>query len=119
VVPITYLPRPSGSNTNLKPVRDGGIIFLELYRKAKTSNPLFYFGSVGTLALIVGTSLAGFVIYRFLFDGVSHELLALGSAGGILLGVQLLIFGFLADMILSLHRDQIERIERVERQNRD
>lgn len=119
VVPITYLPRPSGSNTNLKPVRDGGIIFLELYRKAKTSNPLFYFGSVGTLALIVGTSLAGFVIYRFLFDGVSHEVLALGSAGGILLGVQLLIFGFLADMILSLHRDQIERIERVERQNRD
>lgn len=115
VVPVRYLPRPSGSNTNLKPVRDGGIIFLELYRKAKTSNPLFYFGSVGTVALVAGIFLAAFVLYRYFVAGVSHEVLALGGAAGILLGVQLLIFGFLADMIISLHRDQIERIERVER----
>lgn len=118
VVPIRYLPRPSGSNTNLQPVRDGGIIFLELYRKAKTSNPLFYFGSVGTVALVTGMALAAFVLYRYFIVGVSHEVLALGGAAGILLGVQLLIFGFLADMIISLHRDQIKRIERVERLER-
>ena len=34
VVPITYLERPAGSNTNLHPIKDGGIIFLELFRRA-------------------------------------------------------------------------------------
>jgi dolichol-phosphate mannosyltransferase len=114
VVPITYQPRPDGSATNLHPIKDGSIIFMELYRNAKTSNPLFYFGSVGLLSTIVGGGLLGFVIYRWLWAGVNHELLAVGGVASVLLGVQLLIFGFLADMIQSLHREQRERIDRLE-----
>jgi dolichol-phosphate mannosyltransferase len=114
-VPITYLPRPAGSNTNLHPVRDGGIIFLELYRRAKTSNPLFYFGSVGTISTIVGGLLAAYVGYEwFVPPQVSHEVLAVVSAFGILFGVQLLMFGVLSDLILALHRETIDRIEDVE-----
>jgi Glycosyltransferases involved in cell wall biogenesis len=114
VVPITYRSRPDGSATNLHPVKDGSVIFLELYRNAKTSNPLFYFGSVGLVSTTIGVSLLGFVLYRWFVLGIDHELIALGGVASVLLGVQLLIFGFLADMIRSLHREQRERIDRLE-----
>ncbi|WP_280536525.1 S-layer glycoprotein N-glycosyltransferase AglJ [Halopenitus sp. POP-27] len=112
VVPITYRPRPEGSDTNLRPIRDGGIIFLELYRKAKTNNPLFYFGSVGATATAGGVLVAIYVLYDWIAHGVGHEILAIVSAAGILLGFQLLMFGFLADMILTLHREGIDGHER-------
>lgn len=114
VVPVTYLPRPDGSSTNLHPIKDGGIIFMELYRKAKTSNPLFYFGSVGIASALVGVGLSTFVIFRWLVAGVGHEIIAVGAAASTLFGVQLLIFGVLADLILSLHREQLGRIDRLD-----
>ncbi len=111
VVPVSYLPRPSGSEANLRPIRDGGIIFLELYRRAKTNNPLFYFGSVGLLATLFGVGLAGYLGYRWLTFGATHEVLSVLSASAVLFGVQLLMFGVLSDMILSLHREQMQRFE--------
>jgi dolichol-phosphate mannosyltransferase len=120
VVPITYLPRPSGSNTNLNPVRDGGIIFLELYRRTKTNNPLFYFGSVGASATLVGVGLAGYVAYEwFVPPAVSHEVIAVVAAFAILFGVQLLMFGVLSDLILTLHRETVRRIADVEEELED
>ena len=113
VVPVTYRERPGGSATNLHPLRDGGVIFLELYRKAKTNNPLFYFGSAGAASTAAGAAMAAFVLYRYLAFGVSHEVVAVGSVGAIILGIQLLVFGVLADMIYSLHREQIARYERA------
>ncbi|GAB6877924.1 S-layer glycoprotein N-glycosyltransferase AglJ [Halorubrum gandharaense] len=113
VVPITYLPRPDGSATNLNPVRDGGVIFLELYRKAKTNNPLFYFGSVGALSTAAGLVMTAYVLYRWIVAGVGHEIVAVGAVGATILGIQLLIFGVLADMILTLHREQLSHRERV------
>ena len=112
VVPITYRERPGGSATNLHPVRDGGVIFIELYRKAKTNNPLFYFGSLGVLSTATGAALTAYVLYRWLAFGATHEIIAIGAVGSAILGIQLLIFGFLADMIHSLHREQIARFER-------
>ncbi|RAW45537.1 TIGR04182 family glycosyltransferase [Halorubrum sp. 48-1-W] len=113
VVPVTYRPRPDGSSTNLHPVRDGGVIFLELYRKAKTNNPLFYFGSVGTVSTLAGALMAAFVLYRWIVFDVGHEIIAVAATGAIILGMQLVVFGVLADMILSLHREQLDRQDRV------
>ncbi|WP_394352054.1 S-layer glycoprotein N-glycosyltransferase AglJ [Haloplanus rallus] len=107
VVPITYLPRPAGSNTNLHPIRDGGIIILELYRRAKTNNPLFYFGSIGAVSTVSGGVIAAYVGVEWVTRQVSHEVLAVVAAFAILVGVQLLMFGVLADLILSLHRERI------------
>jgi dolichol-phosphate mannosyltransferase len=45
---------------------------------------------------------------------VSHEVWAVVSAVGILFGVQLLMFGVLSDLIFSLHREQMRRLERLE-----
>jgi dolichol-phosphate mannosyltransferase len=113
VVPITYRERPGGSATNLHPIRDGGVIFLELYRKAKTNNPLFYFGSVGAASTAAGLAMGAFVLYRYLAFGISHEVVAVGAVGATILGIQLLVFGVLADMIHSLHREQIARYDRA------
>jgi len=113
VVPITYRPRPSGSDTNLNPVRDGGVIFIELYRKAKTNNPLFYFGSLGAGSTTTGLAVAAYVLYEWLAFGIGHQILAVVSAAGILLGIQLLMFGMLADMILMLHRERRQQLGRL------
>jgi dolichol-phosphate mannosyltransferase len=113
VVPITYLERPAGSNTNLHPIRDGGIIFLELFRRAKTNNPLFYFGSVALASGVGGLLIAVYVALEWFLFRVPHQIWAIVAAAGILLGVQLLMFGVLSDLILTLHREQLDRIESV------
>ncbi|MFW6382461.1 MAG: TIGR04182 family glycosyltransferase, partial [Haloferacaceae archaeon] len=87
--------------------------FLELYRKAKTNNPLFYFGSAGVAATAAGLGMGAFVLYRYLAFNVSHEVIAVGAVGATILGIQLLVFGVLADMIHSLHEEQIARYERT------
>ena len=111
VVPIHYDPRPSGSATNLRPFRDGSVIFLTLYRLTRTNNPLFFFGSLGFLSTIVGTLVATFVGYRWFWEGVSHEVLAVVGGFGIIFGVQLLMFGLLSDLIVKLHREQMRRLD--------
>ncbi len=115
VVPITYQPRPEGSDTNLRPIRDGAIILVTLYRLAKTNNPLFYFGSVGVFSLLLGGLIGVYVGVEWFTRSTSHEVLAVVSGVSILFGVQLLMFGVLSDMVLSLHREQLRRIERSER----
>ena len=112
VVPIRYEARPNGSDTNLHPIRDGGVILLTLYQLAKTSNPLFYFGSVGVLSGLFGVLVAVYVGYEwFVPPRTSHEVLAVVAAFGILFGVQLLMFGVLSDLIVTLHREQMRRLD--------
>src|SRR6056297_1082726 len=106
VVPISYGARPDDSETNLRPVRDGGRIIVSLYSLARTNNPLFFFGSLGLASVVLGAAVAAFVLTQWLVNDVGHNILALVGAAAILLGVQLLMFGVLSDMIVSLHRDQ-------------
>ncbi|MFC4450297.1 S-layer glycoprotein N-glycosyltransferase AglJ [Halorussus aquaticus] len=112
VVPIRYEARPDGSDTNLHPIRDGGVILVTLYQLAKTSNPLFYFGSMGVLSGLFGAGVAVYVGYEwFVPPRTSHEVLAVVAAFGILFGVQLLMFGVLSDLIVTLHREQMRRLD--------
>jgi dolichol-phosphate mannosyltransferase len=113
VVPITYEPRPDESDTNLRPVRDGGLIIATLYRMAKTNNPLFYFGSVGFSAIGLGTALGGYVAYDWFVNSTSHEVIAMVGGIAIVLGIQLLMFGVLSDMIVTVNREQTRRLETI------
>lgn len=113
VVPITYRSRPGASETNLHPIADGGRIILTLYALARTNNPIFYFGSVASLGLVGGSGVGFFVGYRYLTDGVSHDVLALLSVFLVLLSVQLLMFGVLTDILVSVTREQTRRLDDI------
>jgi glycosyltransferase (TIGR04182 family) len=114
VVPTTYRPRPEGSETNLHPISDGARIIVTLYSLAKTTNPLFYFGTLGAAFGAVGTALAAWIGYEWFVRGISHEALTVVAGVVVLLGVQLLIFGVLSDLVVTLHREQTRRIERLQ-----
>jgi dolichol-phosphate mannosyltransferase len=113
VVPITYEPRPDESETNLRPIRDGGLILMTLYRMAKTNNPLFYFGSVGFGSIGFGIILALYVVYDWVVNSISHEVIALVGGVTIILGIQLLMFGVLSDMVVTVNREQTRRLEQL------
>lgn len=113
VVDITYLARPDGSETNLRPFRDGGGILLTLYLRSKTHNPLFYFGTVGGVVGVTGVFVAAFVAYDWFVNEVPHDVLAMLAGVLLLVGVQLAMFGVLADTMVVLHREQRERVERL------
>lgn len=119
VVPITYEARPGGSETNLHPLKDGGRIILTLYTLTKTNNPIFYFGSVAGVGTVVGLLMGVYVGYDYFVNGVSHEVIALLSVFFILLSIQLLMFGFLSDIIVSVNREQTRRLEEVSDRLRD
>ncbi|MXR52692.1 S-layer glycoprotein N-glycosyltransferase AglJ [Halovenus sp. WSH3] len=115
VVPITYESRPEGSETNLRPFRDGGNILLTLYRLAKKNNPIFYFGSIGVLSGLIGVGLAVFVLYSWIVVGISREVIALASGVALLFGLQLVMFGVLSDLIVTANRQQRRQFQRIER----
>jgi dolichol-phosphate mannosyltransferase len=56
---------------------------------------------------ITGVVIAAYVGVEWVTRGISHEVLAVVAAFAILVGVQLLMFGVLADLILSLHRERL------------
>jgi dolichol-phosphate mannosyltransferase len=113
VVPIRYRNRPDDSETNLHPLKDGAIIILTLYRMAKTNNPLFYFGSVGIASTLVGVGLGAYVAYEWVVRSISHEVIAVVGSFAILFGVQLLMFGVLSDMMVTVNREQTRRLEEL------
>jgi glycosyltransferase (TIGR04182 family) len=113
VVPITYQARPDESETNLRPFRDGAVILFTLYQMAKTNNPLFYFGSVGVFSLLVGAVLGVYVAVEWFVRDTSHEVLAVVGGVSVLLGIQLLMFGVLSDLIVTVNREQNRRVERL------
>lgn len=114
VVDISYRSRPSGSNPNLHPIKDGGRILLTLYSLAKTTNPMFYFGSVGSIIGGIGLALGAYVGVEWFTRGISHEVIAVLATLAILFGGQLIIFGFLSDLLVTLHREQMRRLEHLE-----
>lgn len=114
-VPITYEARDGDTETKLRPVRDGAVILTTLYLVARMNNPLFFFGSLGLLTILGGVGLGMYVGYRWYVANVSHEVLAIVTSFLILFGFLLIMFGVLSDMIVSLHHEQRQRIERLER----
>jgi len=119
VVPITYEARPEESEANLRPFRDGAVILLTLYSMARTNNPLFYFGSVGALSTLTGLGLAGYVALEWFTQGISHEVIAVLSGVAVLFGVQLLMFGVLSDLVVTINREQTAQFKRLARAMND
>lgn len=108
-VPITYLTRHSLGKTKLNPLKDGIKIGLTIYKLAKSHNPMFYFGVIGTIFMVMG-AVAGIYVVSEWLNSITHILLGVLTTLMILIGVQLLIFGLIGDLIASLHRETMRAI---------
>jgi len=86
---------------------------------AKTNNPLFYFGSVGLLSTLAGIVLSGYVAVEWFARNTSHEVIAVVAGVAILFGVQLLMFGVLSDLLVTLNREQTHQMRQLAQQLSD
>ena len=68
--------------------------------------------AAGVAATVIGVLLAGYVGYDWFVNRVSHEVIAVVSAFGILLGVQLIVLSSLSSMLIALHREQLHEFDR-------
>ncbi|HJH26837.1 MAG TPA: TIGR04182 family glycosyltransferase, partial [Methanophagales archaeon] len=106
-VPIEYKKREGQSKLNF--LRDGTKIVYTLYVLARTHNPAFYFGVIGSLFIAVGI-LTGIYIVVEWFKHISHNLLTVFTALMVISGVQFLIFGLFGDLLVTLQKETIEAL---------
>lgn len=111
-VPITYLPRAEGTHTKLRPIKDGPRIVLTIYRMAKTHNPMFYFGLIGSVFGIAGFLTGLYVLRDWLNGRIEHIPLTILTAILIIVGFQLFLVGILGDVMASLHRESMRELYR-------
>lgn len=109
VVPISYKKRP-GTPTKLNPFHDGFKITATIYRLAKMTNPLFYFGLIGLVTMTGGIIVGIYVILEWL-QKIEHLPLTILTVLLIVVGFQIFMFGILTDMMLSLHREVIRELQ--------
>ncbi|MBN1323136.1 MAG: S-layer glycoprotein N-glycosyltransferase AglJ [Methanotrichaceae archaeon] len=111
-VPITYQPRAKGTETKLSPFRDGPRIILTIYRMAKTLNPLFYFGLMGSLFGAAGFLTGIYVVCEWMADRTEHIPLTILTAILIIVGFQLFLLGIQGDMVATMHREMMRELYR-------
>jgi len=112
VVPISYRSRAGDSVAKLNPIRDGIVIVKTLYKLAQTSNPLFYFGSIGIIGLIIGGILGGYAMFEWIYQSRIHQVIIVIGVFFLLLGSQIVMLGMFSETILELHREKRNSIRR-------
>lgn len=97
-VPITYQPRPVGSESKLRTFRDGFRVLWKIFSLFRAFKPLTFFGGLGLLFLVLGL-LAGILpIHDYLTDPnhhVRHLPLAVLATGLIILSAGFVFLGIL------------------------
>lgn len=111
-VPITYRARSRGTQTKLNPIMDGARIIATIYRMAKTHNPLFYFGLMGSVFSTAGFLLGLYVASEWLSTRTEHIPLTILTSLLIIVGFQLFFMGILGDAVASMHREVLREIYR-------
>ena len=107
-VPISYRKRRGKSKLNF--FRDGMRITYTLYVLARTHNPAFYFGIIGSAFILIGVMTGIYVVYEW-FNGVTHVPLTVFTSLMIISGIQFLIFGLLGDLLVTLQREMLEALK--------
>ncbi len=111
-VPITYRSRTKGTQTKLNPFMDGARIIITIYRMAKTHNPLFYFGLMGSIFGATGFLLGLYVAREWLSTRTEHIPLTILTSLLVIVGFQLLFMGILGDAVASMHQEVLREIYR-------
>ena len=113
-VPITYLARVSGAATKLEPIRDGFRIATTIYLLARMHNPLFYFNMIGGFFGLIGVLIGIYIVDEY-FKGIDHTPLTILATLLIVTGIQMFIFAILSDLIVSLHRENMRSIRKIQK----
>jgi glycosyltransferase (TIGR04182 family) len=109
IVPVRYGKR-SGTPTKLNPFHDGIKITTTIYRLARMSNPLFYFGLIGILIILAGMGIGVYVLIEW-FQQIEHIPLTILTVLLIVVGFQIFMFGVISDMMLAFHREVIRELQ--------
>jgi len=109
-VPITY--RKRGGKTKLNPLRDGFRIGRTIYELMSRYSPARYLYLFGLVFIIAGILTGAFVLYEW-FQRVTHYLLAILTALLIITGVQLIMFGLIADFIFRSNVEFRKELRRL------
>ncbi len=113
-VPITYLERASGAATKLRPIRDGFRIASTIYLLARMHNPLFYFNVIGGFLSLLGVAVGFYVVDEWL-KGIDHIPLTILATLLIVIGIQMFIFAILSDLIVSLHKENMRTMRKIQK----
>jgi dolichol-phosphate mannosyltransferase len=79
---------------------------------AKTQNPMFFFGLIGSIFGIAGFLTGLYVVSEWLDGRIEHIPLTILTAILIIVGFQLFLIGILGDVMASLHRDMMRELYR-------
>ncbi|MBI2148931.1 glycosyltransferase family 2 protein [Candidatus Woesearchaeota archaeon] len=73
--------------------------WINIFRIYRDYNPLGFFGKIGIYFILIGVISGSYLLYNFLAYGrVGHIPLTILTALIFLMGIQIILFGFLADM---------------------
>lgn len=111
IVPVSYKVR-SGTPTKLNPFHDGLKITTTIYKLAKLSNPLFYFGIIGVIIMIAGFISGAYVLAEWL-KNIEHIPLTILTVLLIVIGFQIFMFGIISDLLLAFHREVMNEIHEI------
>jgi dolichol-phosphate mannosyltransferase len=109
-VPITY--RKRGGKTKLNPLRDGFRIGKTIYELMSRYSPARYLYIFGLIFIIAGLISGAFVVYEW-FLRITHYLLAILTTLFIITGVQLIMFGLIADFIFRSNVEFRKELRRL------
>jgi glycosyltransferase involved in cell wall biosynthesis len=110
-IPVMYHVRRVG-NTKLNPLRDGVKILGVILRLVRDYRPLFFFGGIGLVFIILGLLVGIGVLQEWLSTGTVSRIPSAILAGALLgAGVQVLSLGLLADMIKQARHHKFVSLE--------
>ncbi len=109
-VPITY--RKRGGKTKLNPIKDGFRIGKTIYELMKRYSPARYLYFAGLFFILAGLFTGTFVVLEWM-ERVTHTLLAILTALLVITGVQLIMFGLIADFMFRTNVEFRREIRRL------
>lgn len=99
-VPIHFLERKGKSRLISSPFSYAFRAWINILRIYRDYEPLKFFGFIGSMIFFLGTIIGGYLLYLHIFSGglTGHFPLIMFDVLILSFGVQIIIFGFLADM---------------------
>lgn len=99
-IPVTFLKREGKSRLIKNPFEYAIKAWVTLIRIYRDYKPLSFFGLIGAIPFLIGSVIGVWFAYEHFFSGgvKGHLLLSIFMMLLVLVGLQIILFGFLADM---------------------